>query len=544
MLRRLWSRWSARAPWRGGAARRLAAAREGMRQGRVDEAMAAAGAVVGVGGRLDGRAWSELCRIAHEAGRPDQAAAWADAWVAQGSAVGDADRRLIDELRRRREVLQRLRQPRVGRPVSAPEPGRVLNLLAYSLPYTSNGYATRSHGLLTALQAAGWDVRPATRPGYPGDADRAHKGSDLPPMDRVGRLDYRRLLASSRRRLGHTPYLLAAADEIGELVRVLRPGLVHAASNYMTALPAAIAAREAGLPFVYEVRGFWDVTRASSDPGFMHTAECRQLRAFERELLQVADALVTLTGPMAEELVRRGAPADRIRVAPNAVDGQLSPRPRRAALARQLGMPDGVPVIGYIGSFVDYEGLDDLVAACALLRDRGLAFHLLLVGDGLARDAVLAQVQAAGLQDRTCAVGRIPHDDVADHYALVDLCPFPRKPWPVCELVSPLKPLEAMALGKCVLVSSVAAMADMVREGDTGVVVPKGDVVAWATALEARLRAGDAAAFGARARAWVRGHRTWSLAAAQVADAYTFALQQCIADLTRVNLGGRGILRF
>jgi glycosyltransferase involved in cell wall biosynthesis len=525
VLRSLWSRWSARRTQADALQRALETARAAMAQGRTEEALAAACEAVA---RPDAHpvVWALACRIAHEAGRPDQAAAWARAWSAQGGAASPADRQLIDELSLRQAVLRRLRAAPAPAAVHGPEPRRVLNLLAFSLPYASNGYATRSHGLLTALQAAGWDVCPATRPGYPGDADRAHEGSDLPPMDRVGSLDYRRLLSSSRRRLGHTRYLMDAADEIGELIRVLRPALVHAASNYMTALPAAIAAREAGLPFVYEVRGFWDVTRASSDPAFVHTPECRQLRAFERELLQTADALVTLTGPMAEELGRRGAPPDRVWVAPNAVDAALAPRPRRAELARRLGLPEGVPVIGYIGSFVDYEGLDDLVAACALLRDRGLAFHLLLVGDGRVRDAVLEQVRAAGLGDRSTAVGRVAHDEVPDYHALVDLCPFPRKPWPVCELVSPLKPYEAMALGKCVLVSDVAAMAEMVRPGDTGVVVRRGGPAAWADALAQRLRAGDAAAFGRRALEWVQRERTWCTSAVQVSQAYSAALSR------------------
>lgn len=523
MLRSLRSWWSTHRAAAHGLRHALEVARAAMAQGHTEEAMAAAAEAVG---RRDADpvVWALACRIAHEAGRPDQAAAWADAWAAHGDPLSPGDRHLIDELLLRRALLRRLRAAPAATPAHRHEPRRVLNLLAYSLPYASNGYATRSHGLLTALQVSGWDVRPATRPGYPGDADRAHEGSDLPPVDRVGSLDYRRLLSSSRRRLGHTRYLMDAADEIGELIRVLRPALVHAASNYMTALPAAIAAREAGLPFVYEVRGFWDVTRASSDPAFVHTPECRQLRTFERELLQRADALVTLTGPMAEELVRRGAPADRLWVAPNAVDAALAPRPRRGELARRIGLPEGVPVIGYIGSFVDYEGLDDLVAACALLRDRGLAFHLLLVGDGLVRDAVLEQARAAGLGDRTTAVGRVPHDEVPDYHALVDLCPFPRKPWPVCELVSPLKPYEAMALGKCVLVSDVAAMAEMVRDGETGVVVRHGGSTAWADALQARLLAGDAAAVGGRAREWVRRERSWSNSAAQVSQAYSAAL--------------------
>lgn len=519
MLKRLWLRLrgtNAAAPTAAGV---LVEARQALAAGEAERAMALAHSAVDAAGS-DARVVALACRIAHDAGQPFEAAAWAERAQAVGAGPGEAERRLFTEAVLRRDLLVRLRRAPRPEPAWEPVAGRVLNLLAYSLPGTSNGYAIRSHGLLTAVREAGWDVQPTTRPGYPLDTEREQEGAELSLEDDVGALTYRRLPSPSRRVLGHTSYLMAAADEIGALIRAVRPQLVHAASNYLTALPAAIAAREAGLPFVYEVRGFWDITRASSDPAFAHSAECRQLRRFETELLACADAVVTLTGPMRDELLRRGAPEGRVYIAHNAVDAAAAPRRRRPELARRLGLPPDVPVIGYIGSFVDYEGLDDLVEACARLRDGGRRFHLLLVGDGLTRGAVLRQVAAAGLDDVVTSIGRVPNEEVADYYALVDICPFPRKPWPVCELVSPLKPYEAMAMGRCVMVSSVAAMAEMVQDGDTGVVFPKGDPQALAAALAVRLDAGDAQAFGQRARRWVLRERSWQRSAQSVVQAY------------------------
>lgn len=466
------------------------------------------------------------CRVAYEAARLESAAAYADALEATQDPLGAGERRLVDAIRERRRALACLDEAPADIPPFEPRARSAINVLAYSMPYTSNGYATRSHGLLCGLQGLGWEVNPVTRPGYPKDADASTCHRDLPDQDLIGGLMYRRLFESSRRRLGQMPYLLAAADEIGSLIERVRPQVIHAASNYMTALPACLAARRAGLPFVYEVRGFWDVTRASSDPSFDGTAEARYLRLFEAALLRRADAIVTLTSAMKAELVRRGAAVERIFVAPNAVDAErFAPLQRDDALAMHLGIPDGVPVIGYVGSLVDYEGLDDLVDACAILMERGRVFRLLVVGDGMVREALTERVATRGLESSAIFAGRVPHSEVASIYSLIDICPFPRKPWPVCELVSPLKPYEAMAMGKAVLVSDVAAMAEMIEPGVNGFTFAKGETVALANALGRLLD--DPAAFramGQSARQWVKHHRTWRQSATVVTAAYEAAV--------------------
>ncbi|MEK8031852.1 glycosyltransferase family 4 protein [Ideonella sp. DXS29W] len=472
------------------------------------------------------RGWlAAACRVAYEAADLSLASAWAGK-LAAITPPSDADRALMAAIAGRIELLARLDRPGPARPGWTQEPRRVLAMLAFSMPFTSNGYATRSNGLLSAVRAAGWDVQPFTRPGYPADADRQWAGIELPVFHDVGVLRYRSLPQPSRRELGLIPYLQAAADQIGRTISELRPGLVHAASNYTTALPACVAAREQGLPFVYEVRGFWDVTRASSDPKFARSTEYRYLQLFERALLQKADSVITLTEAMKDELVRRGAPADRIVVAPNAVDvDRLVPVPRDMGLANQLGLPEGMPVIGYVGSFVDYEGLDDLVEACAILHHAGRRFRLLMVGDGLAWPDILRRITEVGLHGCSILPGRVPHDYVPAYYSLMDLCPFPRKPWPVCELVSPLKPFEAMAMGKAVLVSSVAALAGSVIEEVNGRVFDKGDPSALAKVLARGLDDLQAAReLGLRARQWVTAERTWHTSARAVERAYALAV--------------------
>ncbi|EKF43962.1 hypothetical protein NA8A_04100 [Nitratireductor indicus C115] len=199
--------------------------------------------------------------------------------------------------------------------------------------------------------------------------------------------------------------------------------------------------------------------------------------------------------------------------------------PRDGALAQSLGIPDDVPVIGYIGSFVDYEGLDHLIQACGLLKSRGLTFRLLLVGGDkggadskhtLTRDlhSIACDV---GIVDWLIMPGRIPHEEVANYYSLIDIAPLPRKPVRVCELVSPLKPVEAMAMGKAVVVPDMPAVSEAVQHEKTGVIYEKGNVLSLSDALanlienpEKQVKLGNAA------RAFILENRTWSASARNI----------------------------
>ena len=290
--------------------------------------------------------------------------------------------------------------------------------------------------------------------------------------------------------------------------------MVHAASNYVTALPALIAARRLGVPFVYEMRGFWEVTRSSRDETFENTPKYRFMQQFEGLVARHADHVITITTAMKEELLARGVHAGKISIAFNSVDpARFVPRAPNKTLAEKLGIPDEVPVIGYVGSFVDYEGLDDLITAAAGLKQAGHDFRLLLVGDGAVFESLREQVHRLGLEDKTILTGRVPHEEVEDYYSLVDIAPFPRKPWEVCELVSPLKPFEAMALEKAVVVSSTRALMEIVDHERTGLVFEKGNVESLRHVLDVLIRRPEKRRnIGIAGRDWVIRERTWNKA--------------------------------
>jgi glycosyltransferase involved in cell wall biosynthesis len=233
--------------------------------------------------------------------------------------------------------------------------------------------------------------------------------------------------------------------------------------------------------------------------------------------------------------------ADRITLLPNGVDTtRFTPRVRDDALAAQLGLT-GRTVIGYLGSVVSYEGLELLVEAAAILRTRQQDFRVLIVGDGAALDELRASVTDAGLEGHVVFTGRVPHGDIERYHSLVDIAPLPRLPLPVCEMVSPLKPFESMAMGQVVVASDVAALAEIVEPGVNGLLHTKGDAGDLAHQLGVLLE--DPALvqrLAGQAREWVVRERDWSRIVRTVEDTYARLATVPAAVPAAVPVGSEG----
>ena len=426
-------------------------------------------------------------------------------------------------------------QPLAYQPASR----RICYVLHNSLPYSSGGYAIRSQGVAEGLRNAGYEVVALTRPGFPVDTVPTLRAENVPPFEAVGGVTYVRTLDPLRNKLSSRDYILYAADAIEAQIREFRPEIVVAASAYLSGLPTLIAARRLGVPFAYEVRGFWEITRVSRSNDMLKNPQFETERILETAVANHAVQVFTLTEGMRDELVQRGVPEAKIALFPNSCDPEkFAPRPRDPELAQLLRIPEHVPVIGYAGTFVDYEGLEDLAKACGLLKERGVEFRLLLVGNenpsGESSGSIAKRIDViarkSGFSDWLIMPGRVPHDDVGRYYSLMDICPFPRKPLQVCELVSPMKPLEALAMEKAVVVSSVRALSEMIRDGETGLVFRKGDVKDLADVLERLIKDGLLRKrLGMAGRQWVQESRTWSSTAGSAAE-YLSMLSGADAD--------------
>jgi PEP-CTERM/exosortase A-associated glycosyltransferase len=304
----------------------------------------------------------------------------------------------------------------------------------------------------------------------------------------------------------------AQSDAIEQLVREWRPDIIHAHSPVLNAIAAQRVARRHGIPLIYEIRAFWEDAAVGNGTGTQGSARYWLTRQLETRAVRSADAVAVICEGLRDDLIVRGIDADKIIVSPNGVDMEMfgTPRPADPALRTKLGL-DGADVVGFIGSFYDYEGLDDLIAAMPSLVAQRPGAKLLMVGGGPCEAALLAQAAASPVADSIRFVGRVPHDEVENYYSLIDILTYPRKALRLTELVTPLKPLEAMAQGRLVAASSVGGHRELIRDGLTGTLFPPDDPAAMADALAglfANRQIWDARR--AVAREFVERERNWS----------------------------------
>ena len=377
---------------------------------------------------------------------------------------------------------------------------RILHVLDHGLPLQS-GYTFRTRAILTAQMAAGHRVAAVTGP---------RQGASAHGLETVDGIHFHRTSAPRWPTLAGE--IAAFADRIGEVAHAFCPEVIHAHSPVLGAVAAWWVARRRGVPLVYEIRAFWEDAAVGNGTGREGSLRYRATRALERWAVERADHVAVICEGLRGDLVTRGVDPAKVLVSPNGVDLTLfgAPVPRDGGLAAELGLGD--EVVGFIGSFYDYEGLDDLIAAMPALVAARPKAQLLLVGGGPMEASLRAQAAASPAAERIRFVGRVPHQQVERYYSLVDVLAYPRKSMRLTDLVTPLKPLEAMAQGKLVAASDVGGHRELIRDGETGTLFAADDPAAAARALAALFA--DRSGWDARrerARAFVAKERNWSV---------------------------------
>ena len=402
-----------------------------------------------------------------------------------------------------------------------PVKNKALYFLHNSLPWDSQGYATRSHAIIKSLNSNGWNAEGITRLGYPYDRHDVTNSQNVSAKEVIDTVTYNRLGRKVGQISGTFNYISRYCERSASFIQSIKPEIIHAASNYWNGLAATHLASEVGVPSVYEVRGLWEVTRRSATPGYEFTMSYRFYVKLETQAALQASHVFALTGALRDELVQRGVPASKITLLPNAVDEtRFFPIPRNLELEKKFGY-EGKTVIGYVGSLLAYEGLDLLLQAAAQLAKVRDDFRVLIVGSGVEHENLMELAKKLGLGEIVHFTGRVPHSAVEQYYSLVDIAPFPRLPLPVCEMVSPLKPFEAMAMEKSCIVSSCAALTEIVQDEVTGRVFEKGSYESLATVLIDMLdNPEQTQLYGKAGRTWVLENRTWSKNAKIVQEVY------------------------
>jgi PEP-CTERM/exosortase A-associated glycosyltransferase len=394
---------------------------------------------------------------------------------------------------------------------------RILHVFDHTLPLHS-GYTFRSAAILTAQRARGWQTFHLSSP---------RQRTLAPPSEHVEGFEFFRTPPVPAG-LARIPLLAQAADmrllaqRLDAVIRDIRPDILHAHSPVLNALPCLRVGARHAIPVLYEIRAFWE--DAAVDHGTTHEGSLRYRlsRALETWAVQRADAVTCICEGLRSDLVGRGVDPRKITVIPNAVQTAQFPfcPARDVTLRDRLGLVAG-EVLGFIGSFYGYEGLDLLVASLPAMLQQRPALKLLLVGGGPEEARLRAQVVALGLEKSVIFTGRVSHAEVNRYYSVIDVLVYPRHPMRLTELVTPLKPLEAMAQGQLFVASDVGGHRELVRDGENGRLFRAGDQDALVRTVLELL--GDPEAWPRlrnAGRRYVEAERTWEASVARYAPVY------------------------
>ncbi|MCP3669839.1 MAG: glycosyltransferase [Gammaproteobacteria bacterium] len=378
---------------------------------------------------------------------------------------------------------------------------RLLYVPASSLPYHISGYTTRTHEVMRALTEVGIDLHVLTRPGYPWDRSDRIQNVDV-AITRVDNIQYEHTRFPSN----NLPLMVFAPLATKMIVEVAvreKVKVIHAASNHTNAIPALLAARKLGIPFQYEMRGLWELTRASRTPGYENSPGFLRGLELEGFVAKHADRVFVISEQLGEFARERwDIPADRFSLLPNCVS------PDRFSLSNATDVEPNT--IGYAGSLISYEGLDTLIAAVSLLANRNVKVRVDIVGDGEARVQLEEQVRRLGLSNQFRFLGRVPPEQARETLSRCVMVCIPRKPFKVCEIVPPIKLVEALAMAKPVIVPDLPVFRDELGDDSNGLFFRAGDSIDLARVIELALQDRDGlAAIGVRAREYAITQRRW-----------------------------------
>jgi PEP-CTERM/exosortase A-associated glycosyltransferase len=411
------------------------------------------------------------------------------------------------------------------------EPGqlplKVLHILDHSLPLHS-GYAFRSQSILSAQRDRGWRPVALTSPKH----ERSWKS--LPSdKDKIDNFLYYRTSATNNSIpvAGEVQLIRALARRIEAVAKIERPDLLHAHSPVLNAIAALSAGRNLGLPVVYEIRAFWEDAMVDHRTTAEGSLKYRTTRTLETWACRFVAQTAVICEGLRTDLMSRGIPGEKISIVANGVNpDNFGARKPDLQTARRFHV-EGKQVLGFIGSFNRYEGLDLLVKAMVQLASIRPDVVLLLVGGGEMEEELRAQIANAGMQERVILTGRIPQENIPAIYSLMDAVVYPRYSIRLTELVTPLKPLESMAMGKTVVASDIGGHREMIRDGHTGILFKSGDVSDLTKTLNRILD--DASLrerLGAQGLEWVHGNRTWKTTTSVYSEIYSRALGTSLPD--------------
>jgi glycogen(starch) synthase len=403
----------------------------------------------------------------------------------------------------------------------------VLHVLDHSFPVLS-GYAVRSRNLISAQQRIGESIRVLTGPLHEMDDPSSTEivldevtYARTPIVGKIANCALRARWPVVRER----EVVRLLRERILKLIALHPARIIYAHSPVLCGLAALQAARKSGIPFVYEIRAFWEDAAADQNPASIGSLRSRLTRRLETYVAKNADAVGAIATPMLTDLETRGIPSEKLFHVPNGVDAvRFVPREKDDALRKELGLGDH-PVFSFFGSLYHYEGISWMIRAAAALRIRGHEFDILIIGRGEDQPAIDEAVRECQASKYVHRIDHVPHDQIQRYYSLTDIAVYPRRSIRLTELVTPLKPLEAMALKIPVLGSSVGGIRELVEDENTGLLFQPEDVSDFCRQAERLIVSPELRkSLGERGREFVLREKNWNTLAQRYRNIYQFVL--------------------
>jgi PEP-CTERM/exosortase A-associated glycosyltransferase len=405
---------------------------------------------------------------------------------------------------------------------------RILHVLDHSIPLHS-GYTFRTLSILREQRKLGWETFHLTTPKHTADSQSEET------VD--GWHFFRTLVAAGEKKslpgLGELKLMKQVEERLQTVAEKVRPDILHAHSPVLNAIPALRVGKRLGIPVVYEVRAFWEDAAVDLGSTAEGSARYRFTRWLETRAMRSANHVFTICEGLRSDIVARGIASSKVTVIPNAVDiDAFDPGGvPDAQLKSQLGLT-GKTVLGFIGSFYAYEGLDLLLDALPRILQLLPDVRVLLVGGGPQDEALKAQAQALGISDKIVFTGRVPHAQVQRYYDLIDVLTYPRHSMRLTELVTPLKPLEAMAQGRVLVASDVGGHKELIRHGETGMLFKAGSAESLADTVVKLVGAQDTwPRLRGAGRHFVETERNWTASIANYRLPYQGLVERRTAEL-------------
>ena len=304
--------------------------------------------------------------------------------------------------------------------------------------------------------------------------------------------------------------------------------IIHAHTPYRVGLPALKAARKLGLPFVYEMRGMWEETAVANGRWIRNGPAYRRFQNYETKVLRKADSVICISETLKKEAISRGVNPEKITVVTNAVEKDMSKKKSKSSSLKSakdsLNLSTSTKVVGYIGSLREMEGVDLTARAVAKLADNGHDVRFFVLTGNNGQEELRALCKKLGIADKSTIIGPVPHEEVPVFYDLIDLFIVSRPDTRVTKLVTPLKPFEAMAMGKAVIASKLPALEEIIQHEKTGLLYTSDNLQSLVESIEKCIQDDDLTkSLGDSAKEWIEENRTWDIVVKNSLKAYEIA---------------------